>query len=142
MHRILLHRQPPSAAQLRRLSLSNRQLPAVPLHNTGSALPTFTARPLHYRPSNVAAFHQPLLLTGASLARSYATIQLGATSPQDVGQLLAAASAGEVDKMREVLERKTCTVNDGDYDRRKVSCADTLPPPHNHTRTLACSVGC
>ena len=55
--------------------------------------------------------------------RSYATqssIQLGATSPQDVGALLAAASAGEVDKMREVLERKTCTVNDGDYDRRKV----------------------
>ena len=124
MHRLLLHRPPASATSLRRFSLSCRQLhtATAPLHiNSGVSL-SHAQRSPSFRSS-----YHPL--------RSYAsqpTIQLGATSPQDVGQLLAAASAGDVDKMREVIERKTCTVNDGDYDRRKVSRDNTAraTPPH------------
>ena len=68
--------------------------------------------------STPSTFHPVRSMVTGSHQQS--TMQLGATSPHDVGLVLAAASAGNVEQMKEALAHGTCTVNDGDYDRRKV----------------------
>ena len=114
MHR-QLHRTLPSATRSRLLFLQRSQWRSI--HQLASLR---RLRAATQSQSTTACRPPPLLSTARSYA-SQPSIQLGATSPQEVGQLLAAASAGEVDKMREVLSRNNCSVNDGDYDRRKVS---------------------
>ena len=129
MHRLLLQRPLSSAASLRRHpSRSSRSLHASQLHIASrivSARPSQTSRPLSVLLSGLS----PFPASSASCSSRWFASQPGpgassaAGSAQDVGQLLAAASAGDVDKMRDILDRNTCTVNDGDYDRRKVTAA-------------------
>ena len=137
MHRVLLT-PPASAARVRQLPITCRHLRAAQLHNTSSPRAHYARHLVSQPAARIQQLACDSLLSSSHSSsashRSYATqssIQLGATSPQDVGQLLAAASAGDVDKMRAVLERKTCTANDGDYDRRKVSTTS------RHSRAFA-----
>ena len=66
-----------------------------------------------------SSFSSPSRLFSNGSQGSGLGMQLGATSPADVGRLLAASSAGDVERMKEALAANSCTVNDGDYDHRK-----------------------
>ena len=118
----------PPLSSSHRIQPSSLLFPPPPPSASARAAAAFHSSPPSFSPrfssvsSSVSSSPQPMrsLVTGSGGSHQQSPIQLGATSPRDVGLLLSAASAGNVEHMRQALALGSCTVNDGDYDRRKV----------------------
>ena len=92
--------------------LSHRPLPPhSSFHSSASPFSPRSDSPISSLP------YQPSRSLATDSSRPHP--KLGETSPHDVGLLLAGASEGSVEKMKQALALGSCTVNDGDYDRRK-----------------------